>query len=84
MLIIGSHDNIINATKKILTSKFDIKDIWIAYIILAIKIIRTSGGQILSQFHYVENILDKFDKNSDDVAKTHVDVNLHLSKNIRK
>ena len=81
MLITGSSDDMIKATKKMLTSKFDMKDIGVADVILGIKITRTSGGLILSQSHYIEKILDKFDKNNDGVAKTPVDVNLHLSKN---
>ena len=81
MLIISSNDDIIKTTKKMLTSKFDMKDIGIAYVILGIKITGISRGLILSQFHYIEKIVDKFDNNSDGVSKTLVDVNLHLSRN---
>ncbi|XP_057505550.1 cytochrome P450 76C3-like [Actinidia eriantha] len=81
MLIIGSSDDMIKATKNMLTSKFDMKDLGVADVILGIKITRTFGGLILSQSHYIEKILDKFDKNNDGVAKTPVDVNLHLTKN---
>ena len=41
MFIIGSKDNMIKATNKVLTSKFDMKDIGIADIILRNKITRT-------------------------------------------
>ena len=46
-----------------------------------IKLIRTSDGLVLSQSHYVDNILEKFDKDNSRIAKTPVDVSLHLSKN---
>ncbi|KAL6323255.1 hypothetical protein AAG906_029262 [Vitis piasezkii] len=64
-----------------LNSRFDMKVIRLADVLLGIKIIRTSDGLILSQSHYVENILGKFDKDNSRVARTLVDVTLHLSKN---
>ena len=36
---------------------------------------------MLSQCHYIEKILNKFDKNENNIAKILVDVNLYLSKN---
>ena len=48
---------------------------------MEIKIKRTSYGFILSQSHYVDNILGKFDKDNSGIAKTPVDVTVHLSKN---
>ena len=48
---------------------------------LGIKITKTSYGLILSQSHYVDNILGKFDKDNSSIARTPVDVTLHLSKN---
>lgn len=41
MLIIGSTNEIIKATKNILINKFEIKDLGNAYVILGIKISRT-------------------------------------------
>ena len=38
-------------------------------------------GVSQSQSHYVDNILGKFDKDNFGIAKTPVDVTLHLSKN---
>ena len=35
----------------------------------------------LSQSHYVDNILEKFDKDNSGISKLLVDVTLHLSKN---
>ena len=81
MLIVGSNDKMITSTKNMLNSRFDMKDIRLPDVLLGIKIIRTSDGLILSQSHYVENILGKFDKDNSGVVRTPVDVTLHLSKN---
>ena len=81
MLIIDSDDKMITSTKNMLNSRFDMKDLELADVILEIKIKRTSDELILSQSHYVDNILGKFDKDNFGIAKTLVDVTLHLSKN---
>ena len=81
MLIVGSDDDIIKSTKKMLNSSFDMKDMGLADVILGIKISKSSNGLILSQSHYVDKILEKFNKNDSGVCKTPVDLNLHLSKN---
>ena len=82
MLIFCSNNYIITTTKKMLFSKFNMKDLGVADVILGIKISRTSGGLILSQSHYIEKLLDKFDKDESNIARTPVDINLHLSKKI--
>ena len=64
-----------------LTSYFDIKDIGVADVILGIKIAKTSSGLILSQCHYIEKILKRFNQYDDSPIKTPVDLNLHLAKN---
>ncbi|RVW26496.1 Retrovirus-related Pol polyprotein from transposon TNT 1-94 [Vitis vinifera] len=81
MLIVGSDDKMITSTKNMLNSRFDMKDMGLADVILGIKIKRTSDELILSQSHYVDKILGKFDKDNSGVARTPVDVTLHLSKN---
>jgi transposase InsO family protein len=48
MLIMGSNNDIIKATKRMLNSKFDMKDLGVADVILGIKITRTSDGLVLS------------------------------------
>lgn len=83
MLIIGSNNDMIKSTKKMLNKKFDMKDLGVANVILGIKITRTSKGYALSQCHYVEKILEKFGKHDDRPAKTPVDISLHLSKKYR-
>ena len=78
MLIIGSNNDMIKSTKKVLNRKFDMKDLGVADVILGIKITRTSEGYALSQSHYVEKILEKFGKHDDRPAKTPVDISLLL------
>ena len=48
MLIIGSNNDIIKATKRILTSEFDMKELGVANVILGMKISRKSEGLVLS------------------------------------
>ena len=81
ILIVGSNDEMIRTTKRLLNSKFDMKDMGLADVILGIKITRTSSGIVLSQSHYVEKILEKFGKSDTSVSRTLVDLSLHLTKN---
>ena len=81
LLITGSNDKVIKSTKDMLKSHFDMKDMGLAYVILGMKISRTSEGLALSQPHYVEKILERFCKDDNETAKTPVDLTLHLSKN---
>ena len=81
MLIIGSNNDVIKATKKMLTNYFDMKDMGVADVILGIKIAKTSSGLILSQCHYIEKILKRFNQYDDNPIKTPVDLNLHSTKN---
>ena len=81
MLIIGSNNYMITSTKNLLMSKFDMKDLGVADVILGIKIERTPEGIFLSQSHYVNKILEKFDKDGDGKATSPIDVTLHLTKN---
>ena len=81
MLIVGSDDKMIKSTKNMLNSRFDMKDMGLADVILGKKISRVSDGLVLSQSHYVDNILGKFDKDNFGVVKTLIDLTLRLSKN---
>ena len=81
MLIIGSNNDIIKATKRMLTSEFNMKDLGIADVILGMKISRKSNGFVLSQSHYIKKVFKKFKKYDDSPVRTPVDVNLHLTKN---
>ncbi|KAD4179829.1 hypothetical protein E3N88_28420 [Mikania micrantha] len=81
MLIVGSDDNMIKSTKDMLKTRFDMKDMGLADVILCIKINRTQHGLVLSQSHYVDKILEKFNEGDTSVAHTPVDTTQHLSKN---
>ena len=67
--------------KDMLKSRFDVKDMGLAIVILGIQIFRTSEGLALSQPHYVDKILEKFLKDDFERSRTPVDMTLHLSKN---
>ena len=82
MLIIGSNKDIIQQTKTMLNSQFNLKDMGLADVILGIKITRTLDRITLSQGHYAEKILERFKTYSSGTAKTHVDAMLHLTKNV--
>ena len=58
MLIIGSNNDIIKATKRMLTSEFDMKDLGVADVILGMKISRKSDGLVLYQSNYVKKVLE--------------------------
>ena len=62
ILIVSSDDKMIKSTKNMLNSRFDMKDMGLTNVILGIKITRISDGLILSQSHYVDKILEKFNK----------------------
>ena len=81
ILIVGSVDKMIKSTKYMLNSRFDMKDMGIANVILGMKITKISKRYSLSQKHYIEKILDKFSKYDKHPAKMPVDANLHLPKN---
>ena len=61
LLIFGTSHNVVHDTKSFLISKFDIKDLGETNVILGIKILRDNDCIILSQSHYVEKILKKFE-----------------------
>ena len=60
MMIFGSSLKVICETKKVLCSKFDMKDLRKIEVILKIKLIKIPNELKLSQEYYVEYILRKF------------------------
>ncbi|GJY50838.1 zinc finger, CCHC-type containing protein [Tanacetum coccineum] len=60
MLIFGTDQNQVDNTKKFLSSRFSMKDIGEADVILGIKIKREYKGIVITQSHYIEKILKKF------------------------
>lgn len=83
MIIIGNNENI-KASNKMLSRNFNMKDIGLFDAILGMRISKTSNGYSLSQCHYVEKILTRFDKNSDVIARTPMEVVFNLQKNCRE
>ena len=81
MLIIGNDDKMIISIKNLLNSRFDMKDMGPTDVVLGIKNIKASNGLMLSQTHYIDNILGNFDKDNSGISRTLVDVTLPLSKN---
>ncbi|KAD3640816.1 hypothetical protein E3N88_30039 [Mikania micrantha] len=81
MLIIGNDDQMIKSTKDMLKARFDMKDMGLADVIPGVKINRTQNGLELSQSHYVDKILEKFNSGDTNVAQTPVNTTQHLSKN---
>ena len=75
--IVGSDDNMVRTTKAMLNSKFDMKDMGFADMILGMKIMRTSNDIILSQTHYVDKILAKFSNDDTSKARTPMDMSLY-------
>nr|GEY93502.1 zinc finger, CCHC-type [Tanacetum cinerariifolium] len=60
MLIFGNDQVQVDLTKKFLSSKFSIKDTGEANVILSIRIKHESNGIAISQSHYIEKVLKKF------------------------
>ncbi|XP_071933566.1 uncharacterized protein [Coffea arabica] len=81
MLIFGTSLDIVNSTKYFLSSNFDIKDLGEAKIILGVKIIRKGDGIMLSQEHYTERLLRKFENYDVTPVSTPYDANTQLKKN---
>ena len=59
MLIFGTDQLQVDKMKMLLSSKFSIKDLGEADVILGIRIIRENNGLIMTQSHYVERILKR-------------------------
>ncbi|GJZ35330.1 zinc finger, CCHC-type containing protein [Tanacetum coccineum] len=62
MLIFGTDQNQVDKTKKFLSSRFSMKDMGEADVILGIKIKRKNKGIVITQSHYIEKILKKFNR----------------------
>ena len=60
MLIFGTDQNQVDETKKLLSSKFSMKDLGEADVILGIRIKRMNKGLVMTQSHYIEKILKRF------------------------
>ena len=81
MLIFGTSLEVVCETKKFPGSKFDMKDLGEVEVILGIKITRTPNELKLSQEHYVEKILRKFEHFDCKPMSTPYDPSSQLKKN---
>lgn len=81
MLIFGTNQDQVDETKEFLSSKFAMKDMGEAEVILGIKIMRENKGLSISQSHYIEKILDKFDFKNCSPTSTPMDPQLKLLPN---
>ena len=75
MLIFGTSLEVVCEIKKFLGFKFDMKDLGKVEVILGIKITRTPNKLKLSQKHYVEKILRKFEHFDCKLVSTPYDLN---------
>ncbi|GKF09742.1 zinc finger, CCHC-type containing protein [Tanacetum coccineum] len=73
MLIFGTDQNQVDETKKFLSSRFSMKDMGEADIILGIKIKRENKGIVITQSHYIEKILKKFNREDCSPVNTPMD-----------
>ncbi|KAK6117159.1 hypothetical protein DH2020_049038 [Rehmannia glutinosa] len=78
LLIMGSSHDTIMDTKRMLNRNFDMNDMGTADVILGTKISRTPDGIILSQSHYVEKVLKKFNALDSSPSKTPIDISVNL------
>jgi len=81
MLILGSNNYIIKSTKKMLTNKFDIKDLDVANIILGKIINKMFDGLVLTQSYYAEKLIVNFFKGCNNIVKTPMNISMYISKN---
>nr|GEW62029.1 hypothetical protein [Tanacetum cinerariifolium] len=65
--------NQVDKTKKFLSSKFSMKDMGEADVILGIKITRENKGIVITQSHYIEKILKKFNREDCSPVSTPMD-----------
>jgi len=81
MLILGTNLLAVNETKKLLSLLFEMKDMGEADVILGMKIQKTNTGFSLSQSHYIEKMLKKFNQFVVTPMRTPYDPSIHLKKN---
>ncbi|CAN1246025.1 Retrovirus-related Pol polyprotein from transposon TNT 1-94 [Linum grandiflorum] len=82
MLIFSSDMSAITETKAFLSSKFEMKDLGPADVILGIKVFKTQNSYTLSQEHYVSKLLKMFLEEGYGSVSTPFDSNFHLKKNL--
>ncbi|KAK1613382.1 hypothetical protein QYE76_037055 [Lolium multiflorum] len=81
ILIFGTNMKVIHEVKSFLSKCFDMKDLGEADAILNIKLIKDESGITLTQSHYVEKILSRFDYIDSKPSSTPYDPSVTLRKN---
>ncbi|CAM8931339.1 unnamed protein product [Rhodiola kirilowii] len=81
MLIFGTNIKCIILTKEFLSSKFSMKDMGEAEVILGIKIEKVEGGLALTQSQYIEKVLKKYKYLDCHPMNTHFESSQRLSPN---
>ncbi|GJX95008.1 zinc finger, CCHC-type containing protein [Tanacetum coccineum] len=84
MLIFDTDQNQVDKTKKFLSSKFSMKHMVEPDVILGIKIKRENKGIVITQSHYIEKILKKFNRKDCSPVSTPMDLVEKLIPNIGK
>nr|GEX77443.1 zinc finger, CCHC-type [Tanacetum cinerariifolium] len=84
MLNFGTDQNQVDKTKELLSSKFSMKDMGEADVILGIKIRPENKRIIITQSHYIEKILKKFNRKDCSPINTPVDLVEKLKPNTGK
>ncbi|GKD41742.1 zinc finger, CCHC-type containing protein, partial [Tanacetum coccineum] len=81
MLIFSTDQVQVDQTKEFLSSRFSIKDMEEAGVILGIRIKYESNGIAISQSHYIEKVLKKFNYFDCTPVSTHMDISEKLMPN---
>nr|GEY40507.1 hypothetical protein [Tanacetum cinerariifolium] len=84
MLIFGTDQNQLDKTKKFLSSRFSMKDMREADVILGIKIKHENKGIVITQSHYIKKILKKFNREDCSPVSTAMDPVKKLKPNTGK
>ncbi|GJW78375.1 zinc finger, CCHC-type containing protein [Tanacetum coccineum] len=84
MLIFGTDQNQVDKNKKFLSSRFLMKDMGEADVILGIKIKRENKGIVITQSYYIEKILKKFNREDCSPVSTPMDLVEKLKPNTGK
>ncbi|GJU79206.1 zinc finger, CCHC-type containing protein [Tanacetum coccineum] len=73
MLIFGTDQNQVDKTKKFLSSRYSMKDMGEVAVTLGIKIKRENKEIVITQSHYIEKILKKFNRDDFSPVSTPMD-----------
>ena len=84
ILIFDSNMHSINDIKSFLSNNFDMKDLGPIDVILGIKLIKKNDDMVLTQSHYVEKLLKKFNYFDVKLISTPFDSSIELKKNLSK